>query len=394
MKFLADRASHRVIGLMSGTSLDGVDAALCEISGAGRGGLRVRELAAHSTPFSEELRARLLAACDPKGGSTAEVCRLNFLAGELFARCVNELLEKNRIARESVELIGSHGQTIAHLPPGESGTASTLQIGEAAIIAERTGITVVSNFRPRDMAAGGQGAPLVPFVDDLLFAHPEKTRLLLNIGGISNVTYLRAGGRPEETLAFDTGPGNMLIDALVRHFTRGAQSFDCGGAMAASGKVVPGLLEELLRHPFLEKAPPKSTGREDFGAEFAQRLLEKHSALSAAALIATATAFTAAAIGASVRRFLEPKGAVDELIVSGGGALNRTLLGQLRRELPRARVALSDEFGVPLKSKECLAFAILARETALGRPGNLPSATGAGGPRVLGQITPGALAGS
>lgn len=391
---LMQKKSHMVIGLMSGTSVDGVDAALCEIAGERRGNLKVALVAEHSEPYPDFLREKILAASDPQGGSSAEICELNFLLGEAFAHTVNALIDVAKIKNSDVDLIGSHGQTISHIPPRTEAQSfqlgSTLQIAEAAVIAERTGIMVVSNFRPRDMAAGGQGAPLVPFVDYLLFSNDSQTRVMLNIGGISNVTYLPAGGLPEDTLAYDSGPGNMIIDAMIQQLTQGEQSYDKDGAIAASGSVHDGLLAEMLKHKYLRRQPPKSTGREEFGVDYATKMYAYgvKQVTMTRDIIATATAFTAATISQSLNKFVLPRGPVDEIVVSGGGAFNPELMRHLRKELPGLTIKTSDEYGLPPKSKESICFAVLARETILGRPGNLPSATGASGPRILGQITP------
>ncbi|MCY3021588.1 MAG: anhydro-N-acetylmuramic acid kinase [Planctomycetota bacterium] len=393
---LQRKTAHRVVGLMSGTSADGVDAALCELSGEGRGGLKVKLLAEHTQPYPDSIRERILRACEPQGGSAAELCELNFLIGEAFACAANAVLDAAHATREDVDLIGSHGQTISHIPPRTGGDSfqlgATLQLGEPAVIAERTGIAVVSNFRTRDMAAGGQGAPLVPFVDYLLFSSDDCSRMTLNIGGISNVTFLPARGQADDIIAYDTGPGNMIVDAMVQYMTDGEQSYDKDGAIAASGTINCDLLNEMLQHEFLRRPPPKSTGREEFGAGYARAMYNwgagEGKVIQPRDVVATATRFTALTIADSLKKFVFPKGAVDELIISGGGALNPVLMQHLANELPRLRITTSDQYGLPVKAKESIAFAILARETALGRPSNLPSATGAAGPRILGQITP------
>lgn len=393
---LKNKSTHIVIGLMSGTSADGVDAALCEISGEGRGALKVKLIAKHSQDYPNFVRERILQASEPKGGASPELCELNFLLGEAFAFAANALLDTAGVKKEDVDLIGSHGQTLSHIPPRAEAHSfqlgSTLQLGEPAVIAERTGITVISNFRTRDMAAGGQGAPLVPLVDYLLFSSDGANRLALNIGGISNVTYLPAHGRVEDTLAYDSGPGNMIVDAMIHYITQGEQSFDRDGAMASSGTVHKGLLDAMMKHEYLKRPPPKSTGREDFGVEFAVQMFEwgtKHGmVIMPRDIVATATRFTVLTIAESLKKFVLPKGPIDELIVSGGGALNPVLMEQLTAELGGIKMVNSDQYGLPIKAKESMAFAILARETALGRPGNLPSVTGASGPRILGQITP------
>lgn len=391
---IAERSTHKVIGLISGTSADGIDAALCEISGEGRGGLTVKLLETHTEPYPDFVRERVLRASDPKGGPTPELCELNFLLGEVFAASANQLLQAANTPAAEVDLIGSHGQTVSHIPPRTQGTeyqlGSTLQLGEAGVIAERTGISVISNFRARDMAAGGQGAPLVPYVDYLMFSNDQHSRVALNIGGISNVTFLPAKAALDQTLAFDTGPGNMIIDAMVQYMTQGAESFDRDGDIAASGTIHQGLLKEMQRHTYLQRPPPKSTGREEFGVEYAYKLYEWGHKLGVMPrdIIATATEFTALTIADALKAFVLKKNKVDELIVSGGGALNPVMMELLKRELPGVKIELSDQYGMPLKAKESIAFAILARETVLGRTSNIPHATGAQGARVLGDFTP------
>lgn len=374
-----------VIGLMSGTSYDGIAAALVAVRGAG---LATRaELRAFETyPYPPAARRLVAAVSAPPTGTVDLVCRANFALGELFAEAAIAIARKARVRLGRVALIGSHGQTIHHLPA--SAPPSTLQIGEAAIIAERTGVTTVADFRPRDLAAGGQGAPLVPYVDYLLLRHRTRGRLVLNIGGIANFTHLPPACRPHDVLAFDTGPGNMLLDALVGLLTRGRRTYDRDGAMAARGTVSPPLLRKLMHHPYLRQKPPKSTGRETFGVPFAERLL-RESGLAPEDLLATVTAFTSASIAHACRRYIAPRGRVDEVIASGGGCHNRTLMGLLAQAFAPVPVRLSDDFGIPVDAKEAMAFAILAHETMAGRPGNLPSATGASRRVVLGKIVPG-----
>jgi len=353
----------RVAGIMSGTSLDGIDVAIVEIRGR-----RIQTIGFESTPYPKAVRAALLGELN---GET--ISRLNFQLGELYARAVLSAIKQFG----PVGLIGCHGQTIYH-----EGGRHTLQIGEPAVIAERTGITVASNFRARDIAAGGQGAPLVPFVDFLLFRHPTRTRVALNIGGIANVTIIPPAAHPEDVTAFDTGPGNMVIDSLVREFTNGRQNYDRDGRIAASGQVNRKLLDELLRDPYYRKRGPKSAGREQYGASFVSRLKQSNSSLQN--LIATATALTAVTIGIALR---DLKG---DLIVSGGGVHNRQLMAQIAVFLPQMNTVSSADFGIDPDAKEAIAFAVLAHETWHQRPGNLPSATGARHPVVLGSITPGA----
>lgn len=358
-------------GVMSGTSLDGVDAALVEIGKRG-----VRTLGFLSEPYPEELRRRLLGVsnCDTH---TREIARLHFELAEVYAAVFKSLLKRCGVAAGQVRVAGCHGQTIYH-----EGGVATLQIGDGSVLAERLGIAVVSDFRPRDIAAGGQGAPLVPYVDHLLYADPKEGRISLNIGGIANVTHLPAGSGA--VTAFDTGPGNMVIDQLMVRF-RGA-SYDTDGALAASGSVDPLIVEELLRDEFISRMPPKSAGREQYGADFVDALLAR--GMSPEDTVATATFFTAASIAEGVYRFAEPRGEIGRVIVSGGGVHNQTLMRFLRAELADMEVVSSAEFGVDPDAKEAIAFAVLAAETIQGRPSNLPSATGARRAVVLGKISP------
>jgi anhydro-N-acetylmuramic acid kinase len=369
---------------MSGTSLDGIDVAIVDI----RELKRITTVAVRTTPYPEAVREALLAASNANT-HTATISRLDFLLGELYARAVRQTCRRARVPLESVELIGCHGQTIFH--EGEPvefldyRVASTLQIGEAAVIAERLGIPVVSDFRPRDIAAGGRGAPLVPYVDYLLYRHARLGRVALNIGGIANITAIPAGRGLEQVIAFDTGPGNMVIDQLVSEYSGGRQKFDLGGRMARRGRVDAGLLEELLRDSYYRQAPPKSAGREQYGREFLERL--RASGLALLDLIATSTALTAAAVAEGIERFVRPRIKVDELIVSGGGAHNPQILGYLAAFLPNVALATSADFGIDIDGKEAIAFAVLAYQSWKGRPANLPSATGARRAVVLGKVT-------
>ena len=383
---LARKATLRVVGLMSGTSADGVDAAVVDIP---RGG-GARLVAFRTFPYPPKLRRAVLDLCRPETARVADLCQLNFVLGEVFADAVGRLARKAGIAPAEIDLIGSHGQTVWHDPRGRRfgrrRVRSTLQIGEPCVIAERTGVTTVADFRPRDIAAGGEGAPLVPHADWVLFADARRSRAMQNIGGIANVTYLPAGGGPEAVLAFDTGPGNMVIDRLVFLATGGRRSYDAGGRIAAGGTVREDLLAEWLKHPYFRRRPPKSTGREEFGWDYADGLWRqgRRRRVGTGDLLATATALTAASIAAAYRRFLP--GPVDEAIVSGGGARNKTLTAMLTRRLAPAKVMPSDAVGLDADAKEAVAFAVLAAETIRGRAGNVPAATGAGRAVVLGKI--------
>ena len=377
-----------VLGLMSGTSADGIDVALVRIS------RRSASLEGfYSTAYPSRVRDAILRVANVGSTTSAEISQLDFLLGELYARAVLAALRKCRVAPSRISLVGSHGQTIYHQGKasnflGAGRVASTLQIGEPAVIAARTGITTVGDFRPADMAAGGQGAPLVPFVDYLVYRHATMGRVALNIGGIANVTVIPAGAAPERVIAFDTGPGNMVVDALVRHFSRGRSSFDRDARLALRGEMQRGLLKKLLGHPYLRLTPPKTAGREQFGDDFTRQIIawgRRHHA-PAQDLIRTATLFTSLSIAASLHRFVLPRTKVQELIVSGGGARNPLMMAQLAAALPAIAIRTSDEFGIPSQAKEAFAFAILAYEAFHGRANNLPSATGARRPAVLGKI--------
>ena len=351
----------RIAGIMSGTSVDGIDVAVVEYP-------PVRTVGFLSTPFPADVRTAILAVSNTTT-TTAAISRLNYRLAELYARAV-----KRAVARFGpVSLIGCHGQTVYH-----EGGKNTLQLGEPAVLAERTGVPVVSNFRGRDIAAGGQGAPLVPYVDVLLFRHPKRTRIALNIGGIANITVIPPRGR---IIAFDTGPGNMVIDALAREYTAGRHNYDRGGRIAESGNVNRKLLGSLLRDSYYRRRPPKSAGREQYGTDFVARMRE--SGLPMPDLVATATLLTAATIAHAVR----PYGPAD-LIVSGGGAHNPQITGHLSALLPECAISKSSDHGIGVDAKEAIAFAILAYETHRRRPSNLPSATGARKLVVLGSLTP------
>lgn len=388
------REIRRVVGLMSGTSADGVDAALVELRGHAES-TTLERVVFRRIPYEPELRARIFALMSPETSGVDEICRMNFVLGEVFARAALEVIREAGLGPEDVDLIGSHGQTIYHIPHAETccgvSTMSTLQIGEPAVIAERTGLATVADFRVRDVAAGGQGAPLVPYADWVLFRDPHKTRVLQNIGGIANFTALPAGCGIDDIVAFDTGPGNMVIDGVVSMLTDGALSFDEDGKMASSGKVREGLLAWALSHPFFAKEPPKTTGREEFGVQFAQEMAERARAQGVPGedLVATATALTAESIVESYKRWVLPRCRIDEVIVGGGGSYNLALLGMLRERLPGVAVVTCEDVGMSSDAKEAIAFAILANDAVHGYPTNVPAATGARRRVVLGKIVPG-----
>ena len=382
----------KVVGLMSGTSGDGVDAALVEISGRGRS-ITARTLAAQTLAYPRSLQQRILTAS--VSGTVSEICHLNALLGEWFADAALQVIRQAKLRSADVALIGSHGQTVHHLPhgiqaPGVGSIRSTLQIAEPAVIAERTGITTIANFRARDIAAGGQGAPLTPAAHALLLKHPRRARLIVNLGGISNVTYVPRGGWQEKVLAFDTGPANMVLDSLVSRLTNGRLLMDRDGKMAGKGEVDARLLGKLLAHPFLSKRPPKSTGREEFGPSLVDELIlaQKQQGLSIEDLLATCSMWTAKAVG-TARRWI--KGEVDEVVVGGGGVRNRAIMTHLAAVFAPVPVTTFDVLGWDSKSFEAVAFAVLAYQTATGQWGNIPSVTGATHPALLGTIVPGGL---
>lgn len=382
----------RVVGLMSGTSADGIDAALARISGRPPR-LQARLEAHHHVSFPASVRKEILRVAGGAATTSGEISQLNFLLGELFAEAVSAACRRWHVPMNAIDLIGSHGQTIYHQGAatrfsGKRAVASTLQIGEPAVIAERTGVPTIGDFRTADMAAGGQGAPLVPFVDYLLYRDERGGRVALNIGGIANVTAIPAAARPENVMAFDTGPGNMVVDALVQQMTHGRAGYDRNARMALRGRTIEALLERLLHEPFLRRKPPKTAGREQFGDAFVEEIItwSRKQRARPEDLIRTATVFTSLSIAAAVRRFVGRRMRVDELIVAGGGARNPLMMAQLAAALPDVEIILSDSWGLPSAAKEAFAFAILAYESYHGRPANLPSATGARHPAILGKL--------
>jgi anhydro-N-acetylmuramic acid kinase len=398
------------VGLMSGTSADGIDAVVAELSG-GPGGLKAKVRAHVRRPFSSAFRRRVLAAC--LNGTVAELCGLNFVLGEQFAAAALAVIRRAGLKPAQIAAIGSHGQTVHHLP--NSPTPSTLQIGEPCVIAERTGVTTVGDFRVRDVAAGGQGAPLVPFADWALFSDRHHPRIIQNIGGIGNLTFLPPRATLADVIAFDTGPGNMVLDAVVGALSRERLSYDRDGRWAGRGRVSASLLAGCLSHPFLRRRPPKTTGREEFGEGFIRPLLcsARRLRLADEDIVATVTAFTAESIADAYRRFVFPKldrrgQARLQIILGGGGVKNPTLTRMLRERLnlsgesaARSRRAMPspplgppeilthEDFGMDNFAKEPLAFAILARATLAGQPANVPSATGARRAVVLGKVATG-----
>lgn len=392
------KKDHVLVGLMSGTSLDGIDAALVDVQTDDCGEIErvsLREFA--YLPYSDELRSWLLNLCSVETARLDQLTVAHYGVAEWYAHAVHLLLEQAGVAAGEVDAVCTHGQTVWHIagrtpfpgPAGLTHVRSSLQIGELSTLAERTGIPVVGNFRARDLAADGEGAPLVPYADYILFRDAHKGRLLQNIGGIANVTVLPAGGGIEQVVAFDTGPGNMIIDQIVQIITDGKLRYDEAGRMAAGGNVVMPMLERLLEDPYYQLTPPKSTGREVYGRAFAQELAAEaaRTGISGADLIATVTALTACSIAEAYKRFVFPSTRVEEVIVSGGGAHNQTLLRMLQSQLPAGMtITTTQQFGVPDDAKEAIAFAILGHETLMGRPSNVPSVTGAKRAVPLGNI--------
>ncbi|MEN8375058.1 MAG: anhydro-N-acetylmuramic acid kinase [Gemmatimonadota bacterium] len=378
----------RIVGLMSGTSLDGIDAALVRFEGSGPGAPGWRLEGFRSTSYTDAQRAGILRAIE--SGGAPEMARLHADLGEWLAAAALALCAHAGVGVESVAAIGSHGQTVWHIPPGEE-RGATLQLGCAATIAERTGRPVVSDFRSRDVAAGGHGAPLVAWVDRVLFAHPERARVLANLGGIANVTHVPAGG-VGDLLAFDTGPGNVLIDAAAERATAGAERFDRDGERGRRGNVIEELLQFLVDDPYFATPPPKSTGRERYGPATVERLVERVAPMREDEwddLIATLTELTALTVAQGVERWLSGRGAA-ELLVGGGGCRNPYLMERLSQRMGALPVRSMDELGVDPDAKEAIAFAALAWAHLHAVPANEPGATGAEGARVLGSLTPGA----
>ncbi len=383
-----------VIGLMSGTSLDGVDAALVEITE--KGDFPNFKLKAFQTyPFFPKLKERILRACSHHEMSISEICLLDFDLGKIFAEAALRLLKTSGLKPSQIDLIGSHGQTICHLPG-----IATSQIGEAAVIAEMTGITTVSDFRPADIAAGGEGAPLAPYFHYLLFRHLRRnvgrnvgrdagSVGILNIGGMSNITCIPKNASEKDVIAFDTGPGNVLIDAVIRHLTHKRKQYDEDGRMAAKGKINQPLLKELLRHPFIQKKPPKSTGREEFGEKITQSILKKGKNLKGDDLVATVTAFTAYSIAENYNKFILPRFPLREIVAGGGGAKNKTLFFMIQELLPSIQLKHFEDYHLNGDAIEAMAFAVLAYDVIRGKALNLSSVTGASHPVILGKVSPG-----
>jgi anhydro-N-acetylmuramic acid kinase len=379
-----------IVGLMSGTSADGIDAALCEIIGEPPN-LRARIVGAIAYSYPDGFQARILTASQPDTGRVDELCKLHFALGELFADAALRVIRESGRTPDEIDLIGSHGQTFWHSVEPDGRVNATLQLTEAAILAERTGITTISNFRPRDIAAGGQGAPLTAYVDWLLLRHPTKWRAVQNIGGIGNVTFLPPlADTTSKPSAFDTGPGNALIDSMMVQLSNGAQAYDQDANLARRGRIDEEWLHELLAHPYYQIKPPKTTGRELFSKAMANQLIEEgqQRGNDPASIMATVTTLTAQSIADAYARFAPVK--VEEVILGGGGRHNPVMVDLLAGLLQPIPVLTHEDIGMDSDNKEALVFAVLAYETWHARPSTLPALTGVDHPVVLGQITPGA----
>ena len=385
---------RRVVGLMSGTSVDGIDAALVEIGGTDEAP-EVRLVAFEDRPWPEKVRRQIFPLFRPETATVDKIGYMNFLMGEIYAQSVSSVVEKAGLTLADIDLIGSHGQTIWHAPEvcGKDGfpVRFTVQIGEGSVIAARTGVPTVSDFRVADMAVGGQGAPLVPFSEYLLYRRPGETILLQNIGGIGNMTVLPGDEGPEAVYAFDTGPGNMIIDAVVSALTGGAKTYDAGGAMAAEGRVDEALLAMLQQDPYYDMPLPKTTGRELFGVQYVGKILDYQRAhgLSDADVLATVTDLTAWSIADGYARYVLPKRQAAELVVGGGGSYNATLLGFLRTRFAPygVEVRTQEDLGWSSDAKEAVAFALMADCCVREKPNVLPSVTGAKAAAIMGKIS-------
>lgn len=384
---LLEKQTRVVIGLMSGTSVDGIDAVLVEIEGSGTE-TKLKQIAFRTNPFPSGFKEFVLKNSRSGSSDVADIARLNFLVAQLYADAVKDLCESCGVRRAQVDMIGSHGQTIHHLPEEEGmfgkKVRATLQIGDPSVLAKLTGIVTVGDFRVGDVALGGQGAPLVPYFDYIMFRSEEKSRALLNIGGIANITYLPKACKADDVLAFDTGPGNMLIDQLVNRLF--GKDFDEDGAIGSSGKVQGDIMDALMTDEFVRKQPPKSTGRERYSEAFLSSLIQRYPERQKEDLVATVSEFTATSVYANYLLFLKTKGEIEELFVSGGGVHNAFVLESLRSHFPGVDVKAAESVGISSDAKEAVCFAVLANELISGNPSNLPSVTGASRPTLLGKI--------
>lgn len=374
------------VGLMSGTSLDGIDAALVEIDNFGKK-TKIKLIEFITTSIPLDVKDEIKRACSEEQSSVDLICSLNFKLGYLFAEATKNVCNKAGITLENLDFIASHGQTIYHLPKSrDSFIPSTLQIGEPAIIAYETGVKVVSNFRVMDMASGGEGAPLVPYSEYIIYGSDEENIALQNIGGIGNVTVIPKGGDINSIFAFDTGPGNMIIDEVCQRLFK--LNYDEDGKIAANGKIQNDILDDLMSHSYINAFPPKTTGREEFGQQFVDELLKKYNNKKPEDILSTVTMFTAKSIAVNYKNFIMNKVNLNKVIIGGGGAHNKTLLSYLKNELPNVSIVTQDDIGLSSDAKEAIAFVILGNETLNNNFSNVPSATGAKEKVILGNITP------
>jgi len=389
MNRVLSKSERTVIGLMSGTSGDGITAAVAKIAG-NYTETKLSVVSYETYPYEKDFRQRIFEIFDPETSSVNAICEMSFEIGQKLAEAALTIAEKAGISMSAVDLIGSHGQTIYHIPrPPEKGNVrSTLQIGEPAVIAEQTGVLTVADFRKMDVAAGGEGAPLVPYVDYILFSKRGKGMTLQNIGGIGNVTYIPPGAKEDDVIAFDTGPGNMVVDMLVRLYTDSRLGYDPDGSMAQKGKVNDTMVDELMQMQFFRMKPPKSTGRELFGKDFVLSFKRKADdmGMKPEDAIATATALTVESIGRSYEDHVMPHGKVEEIFVAGGGMKNKTMMSWLSKRLGGVPVKSFDELGVQSEAREAAYFAVLANEFIHGNYSNLPTATGAKTRVILGSM--------
>ena len=374
---LKEKESRNIIGLMSGTSCDGIDACLANISGNGLS-TKVDIIGFETYPYKDEIRKLIIEASQETTGTVSKICQLNFTLGKLFADAARRIAGKLSIPLSEVDIIGSHGQTIYHVSSLkekiDNRVGSTLQIGEPSVIAQETGVTTVADFRTRDIAAGGEGAPLVPYADFILFGREGINRAIQNIGGISNVTFLPDNGDINKIIAFDNGPGNMIIDRFAEIITDGKLKYDKDGELASKGKLNQDLLERLCTHPYLSKPPPKSTGREDFGIQFSDDLHKelRQSNMDVFDAITTITAFTAKSISDSYRKFILPSNKISEIIISGGGVRNPVLSQYLKDYLVGIKLRRADDFGIPLQRKPYHLLSLPMKLYAVIPPMSLP----------------------
>lgn len=391
LQSLMQKESRLAIGLMSGTSLDGIDAALVEVNGRGAD-VQVKLIEYLCQDYTREEREQIKDICSIERSDVESICAMNFYLAGKFADAAKAVVRKAGLQMEEVDFISSHGQTIWHLPDGDRRAAwlvpSTLQIGDISVLAKETGRIVIGDYRPADIALGGQGAPLTPYADYILCRHERLGRIMQNIGGIGNCTVLPPNPGMKDVFAFDTGPGNMVIDQAVVRLTDGKLHYDSNGSMAAAGHVNDELLDGMLNHSYFSKQPVKTTGREMFGKFYADHWIDQmiDRGMPAADIVATFTAFTARSIAESYQAFIFPQHAIHEIIVSGGGARNRTMMKMLQELLPEQKVLTSDEIGIDSDAKEAIAFALMGCAFLDGQPNNLSAVTGARQETVMGKL--------